>query len=127
MGISDRSEVKAFLAQVREKINKIRGGFHLIKRKDKKNQKSLDKHGISIDVAKEYVENLRVENYWKGPEPDDKDRNDYNWWFFAKWIDTPLGKTLFYIKIRIEDKGREQIICLSFHEAEYYNIKFIYK
>lgn len=123
MPLSNKSAIKAFLSQVCEKMNKI-NGFQFIDRE--KNLNSIYKHGLTIDMAKTYIKDLEVEHYWKGPEPDDKDINNYDWWFFARWINTPLGKTLFYIKIRIETRGREQVICLSFHEADY-PIIFPYK
>lgn len=66
---------------------------------------------------------MEVEDYCKGPEADDK---NYNWWFFAREINTAVGNTLFYIKIRIETRGREQVLCLSFHEADY-PINFPYR
>ncbi|TDO94136.1 hypothetical protein DFR79_104101 [Halanaerobium saccharolyticum] len=123
MSLADKAKINKFLSLMREVIGKI-NGFHLIDRE--KNLNSLYKHGLTIDIAKFYIENLAVKDYWKGPEPDDKEFNNYEWWFFAREINTALGKTLFYIKIRIETRGREQIICLSFHEADYL-IKFPYK
>jgi hypothetical protein len=108
---------------MREVIGKI-NGFHFVDRE--KNLNSLYKHGLTIDIAKFYIETLEVKDYWKGPEPDDKEFNNYDWWFFAREINTALGNILFYIKIRIETRGREQVICLSFHEADY-PIDFPYK
>lgn len=119
MELSTEQEIKAFLSRVKEVMHKI-NGFHLIERK--KNLDSLDKHGLSIDIAELYIENLTVEDYLKGPEQDDQEQYDHCWWFFAKKIGTPF----FYIKIRIEDRGREQVVCLSFHEAKY-NLDFPYE
>ena len=123
MALANKSEINNFLSQMREVIGKI-NGFHFVDRE--KNLNSLYKHGLKIDIAKFYIETLEVKDYWKGPEPDDKEFNNYDWWFFAREINTVLGNTLFYIKIRIETRGREQVICLSFHEADY-PIDFPYK
>ena len=123
MALANKSEINNFLSRMREVIGKI-NGFHFVDRE--KNLNSLYKHGLTIDIAKFYIETLEVKDYWKGPEPDDKEFNNYDWWFFAREINTALGSTLFYIKIRIETRGREQVICLSFHEADY-PIDFPYK
>jgi hypothetical protein len=113
---ADKSEVNNFLSRMREVIGKI-NGFHFVDRE--KNLNSLYKHGLTIDVAKFYIETLEVKDYWKGPEPDHKDYDNYDWWFFGREINTALGNTLFYIKIRIEIRDRKQVIYLSFHEAAY--------
>ncbi|SDK72422.1 hypothetical protein [Halanaerobium congolense] len=123
MSLVEKSKIINFLSRMREVIGKI-NGFHFVDRE--KNLNSLYKHGLTIDIAKFYIEILEVEDYWKGPEPDYKNYNNYDWWFFAREINTALGKTLFYIKIRVETRGREQVICLSFHEADY-PIDFPYK
>ena len=123
MELADTSAVNNFLSQLREVIGKI-NGFHFVDRE--KNLNSLYKHGLTLDIAKFYIKTLEVKDYWKGPEPDHKDYNNYDWWFFAREINTALGKTLFYIKIRVETRGRKQVICLSFHEADY-PINFPYK
>ncbi|SDC66802.1 hypothetical protein [Halanaerobium congolense] len=123
MSLVEKSKINNFLSRMREVIGKI-NGFHFVDRE--KNLNSLYKHGLTIDIAKFYIETLEVKDYWKGPEPDDKEFNNYDWWFFAREINTALGNILFYIKIRIETRGREQVICLSFHEADY-PIDFPYK
>lgn len=124
MCLSTKEDVKTFLTQVKEVINKI-NGFHFVGDRQK-NIDSLDKHGLRIDEVESYIEYLEVEDYWKGPEEDDKPYNDYCWWFFAKEIPTPMGRPLFYIKIRVENRRRNQVICLSFHEARY-PVNFPYK
>ena len=123
MALVDKSEVNNFLSRLREVIGKI-NGFQFVDRE--KNLNSLYKHGLTLDIAKFYIETLKVKDYWKGPEPDHKNYNNYDWWFFAREINTALGNTLFYIKIRVETRGREQVICLSFHEADY-PVNFPYK
>jgi hypothetical protein len=87
MALANKSEINNFLSQMREVIGKI-NGFHFVDRE--KNLNSLYKHGLKIDIAKSYVETLEVKDYWKGPEPDDKEFNNYEWWFFAREINTAL-------------------------------------
>jgi len=79
-----RSDIKNFLTQVRQTI-KNKNGFHLEDRE--KNMKALINYNIPIDSVKYYIEYLEVEHYSKGPEPDDQDEYDHDWWFFGREID----------------------------------------
>lgn len=113
------SEIEDFLTRVRKTIN-TQHGFHLVERE--KNMKALTNYNIPIDSVKYFIEYLEVKHYWKGPEPDDQDGYDHNWWFFGRKIDNRM----FYIKIRIRTKGNQQVVCLSFHPAKD-SITFPYK
>lgn len=119
MVISTRDEINTFLSQVNQ-IIKRKNGFHLQNRE--KNMKALVKYNIPIDTVKYFIEYLKVQHYSKGPEPDNNDKYNHNWWFFGRKIDNKL----FYIKIRISNIGKKQVVCLSFHPAKY-PIEFPYK
>lgn len=103
----DSSEIKKFLSKVRQVIDKV-GGFNFHERE--KNMKALNKHGLTIDIAKFYIKNLEVKDYYKGPCEDDKDDCDDIWWIFEKKI----KNTVFYIKIGI--KENRVVVCISFHD-----------
>ena len=117
-----RTEVKEFLTRVRKIIN-TQNGFHLHLKDRKKNMDALTEYNIPIESAKFFIEYLEVKHYWKGPESDDKDEYDHDWWFFGREIDS----SIFYIKIRIKTKGNKQVVCLSFHPAKYPITNFPYK
>ncbi|MBS3812103.1 MAG: type II toxin-antitoxin system MqsR family toxin [Halanaerobiales bacterium] len=113
------NDIEDFLTKVRE-IIKTKNGFHLVNRK--KNIKALTKYNIPINSVKYFIEYLNVQHYSKGPEPDEQDQYDHDWWFFGRKLDDKM----FYVKIRIRTKGRKQVVCLSFHPAKY-PIEFPYK
>lgn len=119
MVISTKSDVEDFLTRVRKIIN-TKKGFHLERRK--KNLRALSDYNIPVESAKYFIEYLEVKHYSKGPEPDDQDEFDHDWWFFGREIDNRM----FYIKIRIITKAKQQVVCLSFHPAKY-SIDFPYK
>ena len=118
--ISDRSEVDLFLAKVKKIINK-NNGFQFIRRK--KNLDSLDRNGFTISDVIYYIKSLEVEDYCKGPEEDHSEVYSHSWWFFGKEINNKM----FYIKIRVVEKGDKRVVCLSFHEAKYEINSFPYK
>lgn len=118
--ISDRSEVTKFLSKIKEVIDH-KDGFQFIRRK--KNLDALDRNGFIISDVVNYIKSLEVKDYYKGPEEDDKEGNNYSWWFFGKVI----NDTMFYIKIRVVEKKDRRVICLSFHEAKYEINNFPYK
>jgi len=119
MVISTKSDVEDFLTQVQNIIN-TQNGFYLKDRR--KNMKALTNYNIPIESVKYFIEYLDVQHYSKGPEQDDQDEYDHSWWFFGRVIDNRM----FYIKLRIITKAKQQVVCLSFHPAKY-PIDFPYK
>ena len=108
--------MEEFLSQVKQLIKKP-NGFQFIKRR--KNMKALNKHGLTIDIAKMYIRSLKVINYFEGPV-EDRDLSGYVW-KFGKIIN---GK-MFYIKLKI--KKEKLLCCISFHDAEYEIESFPFK
>lgn len=110
--MADICEVKAFINKMRELLNQ--GLFDLVPRR--KNLDSIKKAGLMIKHVKEILSNLSYENYSKGPLADiGYKRQGYVWEFGYD-----IEGTEFYIKLKIEERNRQQyIICLSFHEAEF--------
>ncbi|KXS47119.1 MAG: hypothetical protein AWL62_2845, partial [Halanaerobium sp. T82-1] len=53
MSLVEKSKINNFLSRMREVIGKI-NGFHFVDRE--KNLNSLYKHGLTIDIAKFYIE-----------------------------------------------------------------------
>ena len=118
---AELNEVENFLTQLKNILkNNEPNSFQLIPRQ--KNLRSLDKYGLSIKTVKHILKNLGSEHYFKGPCQDDKEKNDYCWWFFGKEINSRM----FYIKVRIVGE-EHKVICLSFHEAEYEISHFPYR
>ena len=118
--VSDRSEVTKFLSKVKEIIDH-KDGFQFIRRK--KNLDALDRNGFTISDVINYIKSLEVKDYYKGPEEDHLEDYSHSWWFFGKEINNKI----FYIKIRVVEKGDKRVVCLSFHEAKYEINNFPYK
>jgi hypothetical protein len=92
---SSKIEVKYFLSQVGNILNQ-QNSFQLIPRR--KNLVAIYRKGLSIDSVKEYIKNLTVKDYSKGPEKDDNKSFSGDVWIFL-------------------------LCCLSFHDAEH-DLKF---
>ena len=77
--------------------------------------KTLTENNIPIEIAKLYIEKLKVKNYCKGPLKDKNKNYNHKWLIFGKKIES----ILFYIKIRINIKDKKQVVCFSFHPAKF--------
>jgi len=100
-----------FLKKFKKIATKGRG-IDIIPRR--KTLDSLSKLGITKHICKEEILSLSVDDYCKGPKPDEDRPGEV--WEFGKTI---LGKEV-YIKLKIARAGRAMIAkCLSFHEAVY--------
>ena len=86
------------------------------------NRDFLTRHGFTPRERKEAILGLRVENYIKGPEEDDRARGPKDIWFFGlEYQGIPT-----YIKLQLVDeknmatgKTRKHAKCISFHEAKW--------
>jgi len=77
-----------------------------------KNAQTLADLGILEATQREIIESLKAEDYYKGPDPDEK----YPWKLVAVFGVDYEGVEL-YIKFSIGITGTP-VVCLSFHEAE---------
>jgi len=76
-----------------------------------KNAQTLADLGIVAAKQREIIEDLKAEDYYKGPDPDEK----YPWKLVAVFGVDYEGVEL-YIKFSIGVTGTA-VVCLSFHEA----------
>lgn len=76
-----------------------------------KNVQTLADLGILEATQREIIENLKAEDYYKGPDPDEK----YPWKIVAVFGVEYVGVEL-YIKFSMGVTGTP-VVCLSFHEA----------
>ena len=82
----------------------------------KKNIKSLEKLGLTTELAKEILLSLTSADYYKGPEEDHDSTRSGEIWIFKKKLDENIT---LYIKIKlIKDKKGFIAKCLSFHQWE---------
>jgi hypothetical protein len=76
-----------------------------------KNAQTLADLGILEDTQREIIDNLKAQDYFGGPDPDEK----YPWKVVAVFGTDYEGVGL-YIKFSIGATGTP-VVCLSFHEA----------
>ena len=86
------------------------------------NRDFLTKHGFTPRERLEIILGLRVEDYIKGPEEDDRARGPQDIWFFGvEYEGIPI-----YVKLQlVEEKDAaagqklKHAKCISFHEAKW--------
>ncbi|MGL5056653.1 MAG: type II toxin-antitoxin system MqsR family toxin [Fusobacteriaceae bacterium] len=101
--------IQEFLDRCSHKV--LNGKLKLIPRQ--KNMDSIYSMGLSILNIEEIIAELTIENYYKGPTPDHKDKEEEVWEFLVDFEEYPI-----YIKLRLDEKD-DLVVCISFHEAEY--------
>lgn len=77
-----------------------------------KNAQTLANLEILEATQREIIENLKAQDYYGGPEPDEK----YPWKVVAVFGTDYEGVEL-YIKFSIGETGAP-VVCLSFHKAD---------
>ena len=77
-----------------------------------KNAQTLADLGILEATQRKIIENLNAQDYYGGPEPDEK----YPWKVVAVFGTDYQGVEL-YIKFSIGKTGTP-VVCISFHEAD---------
>ncbi len=81
-----------------------------------KNIDSLYSMGLTPIDVEEIICNLTIDDYYRGPSPDHAEPEDDIWEFLVKY-----EEFVIYIKLKLkETENNELVICISFHEAEYY-------
>lgn len=121
---STRPQIKDFLSAFKQAAQLE---LNVIPRK--KNLDFLTQHGFTPKERREVILGLQVEDYWKGPEEDDRARGPKDIWFFG----VDYQGIQIYIKLQIVEEKDEQTgdtlkhaKCISFHEAEW-EIRYPYK
>lgn len=105
-----KEDVQLFLNQFHEKL-KV---FGILYRDDRgKNQQTLEELDIVPSFRRVIIENLKIEDYVKGPIIDELNRLG-EMWVFGK----DVKEREVYIKIMLSGIGC-QTICISFHIAEH--------
>lgn len=113
-----KEHAKKFLGDFKQKLRV----FGVIYRNDRnKNLQTLADLEIGPNQRTEYLLKLKVENYISGPNKDTlySDMPDY-WEFGAKVKNKDV-----YTKISM-GKPNNQVICISFHIAEY-KMNYVFK
>jgi hypothetical protein len=105
-----KEQVESFLREFKTKMSI----FGILYRDDReKNKKALEELEIVPSFRRIVIENLKAEDYLKGPVVDELNRLG-EMWAFGKDV---KGREV-YIKIMIVGTT-SQTICISFHLAEY--------
>lgn len=108
--MATKEEVILFLKEFKVKMEI----FRIIFRDErKKNSQALLDLDIMPEKRKEIIKSLKPEDFSEGPT-DDKTYGIASMWIFGKFH----KETEIYIKISMGRKNQE-VICISFHQAEY--------
>jgi hypothetical protein len=110
--MADIEQIRGFLDKAKRLIKS--GSFDFVPRK--KNMDSIKSAGLTIKHVKEIILSLNYKNYCRGPVVD----SGYNRQGFVWEFGYDIDGVDFYIKLKIEERGgKECLVCLSFHIAEY--------
>jgi len=110
-----RYMVKSFLEDFGKLLDDEK--FLLVRRKDRKNTKTLTALGYNPKVVQQELKTLTIKNFCKGPEENEAYPGHIM--VFGKQI----GEKEVYIKLALTDETGENpiAVCISFHFAEYPN------
>lgn len=108
--MATREEVDLFLKEIREKINV----FNIVFRPRDKNLKALAELDISAFQRVAYIESIKPEDYYSGPNKDTYDSSKPDYYEFG----IKVKNEEIYIKL---SKGlpNKPVDCMSFHIAEF--------
>lgn len=105
-----KKELQSFLRRLRVKID-VFGIIYLDRRP--KNIETLAALELTPKQRDEIIQNLTVEDYYKGPRKEDFHSDDAQMWEFGKQVNDEE----VYIKITL-GRTSSSAICISFHIAE---------
>lgn len=108
MAVVSRAQVLLFLVKAKKLI--ANGKWSFVQRK--KNLDALALLGWTEKDAVEFLYSLMPENYVSGPEEDRDIAGEDVWTFGAE-----IEGVEYYIKLKL--KSGHQVLCLSFHKADY--------
>lgn len=99
----------AFLSEVRYAIQ---SGCVTFNSRNPKNMKTLRALGMTVPQVYEEIQELTYEDYWYGPEPDNREGKTGDVWFFKKFI----FYQLVYIKLEfVNISNNKTLVVMSFH------------
>ena len=107
--MTTKADVEIFLTDFKEKL-KV---FNIIYEERTKNKLAIRELEITPNRRTDYIKDLKVENYFRGPTKDTNDPANPDYWEFGKGIN---GKEV-YIKIHF-GMTNKPVICISFHVDE---------
>ena len=107
--VPSREKVKLFLQEIKVKTE-IWGIYF---RPRRKNTETLLELGITAIQREEFIKDLEIENYYKGPSTDTHDHNKPNYYEFG----VEINSKQVYIKLSPGLKN-QRVDCMSFHIAE---------
>jgi len=109
--MATNDEVEVFLKDFKVKM----GVFSIVFKDDRgKNRQALLDLGITPIDRVEYIKQLKVKNYFKGPTENYENNAAGSLWEYG----TDVNSKDVYIKITMGMKNKP-VICISFHIAEY--------
>jgi len=102
--------VEEFLEEAKKRIRNKKLDFV----PTRKNRRSRQKYGLSMLDIEDTILQLTPSNLYKGPEID-RDYPDEILWIFKSKI-KDHSEIIFYIKLKLKDRIKEEIVCISFHD-----------
>lgn len=108
--MTTKNDVKSFLQELKQIIT-IWPIFYI--NRPKNSIQHLADLGITANSREQIINKLEIEDYSQGPEPETQ-FNGKDLWVFGKVIKTQE----VYIKLTIS-KNSGNVICISFHKADY--------
>lgn len=114
---SPKGRVQEFLSDFK---TAAQGGLSVIPREI--NRDFLTEHGFTPRERLEVILGLRVEDYIKGPEEDDRARGPKDIWFFGvehEGIQIYIKLQLMKEKDAVAGVTLKHAKCISFHEAKW--------
>lgn len=110
MNNTTKQQVKAFLHRLKSKATV----FQIIYLDNRpKNAETLGKLDITPNERDQIIQNLAVQDYYRGPKPENFYGGDSEMWEFGKKVNSEE----VYIKVTL-GKSSRPVICISFHIAE---------
>jgi hypothetical protein len=112
-----KEEVSNFLVEVKSLASA--GNYDFIPRP----KNNLTNLGINLKIALDIILNLTYKNYFNGPEKDDNPKFIGFIWEFGQ----DEQNYQIYIKLKIKDTNRGNLLCImGFHKADS-PIRYLYK
>lgn len=124
--IEPKGAVETFLSELKRVLNNKNSKLILLGREDKEEQYTtiycLNYLMYDEEDVKNELKNLTVDLYIETCN-DERNKKSNRYYIFDKTIN---GKEI-YIKIKIQSYDNNEVLCMSFHFAEYSNNRFPYK
>ena len=124
--IEKKGAIKTFLIELNRILNNNISSLIIEPREDKEEKFTtrycLSELGYDQNDVKNELKKLTVKEYVETCD-DNKNLKTNKYYIFDKFIDN----NEIYIKIKIKSYTNYEVLCMSFHFAEYHITKFPYK